>query len=195
MTRSRPPQSGQIDRSIANTLRSGTSHGAPSSSSARSVRQPRQCLLVVILFGWLNQAKGKRRFRSAHLEKPRRSGKSILAAGIGPHAAGRQRVRRRNVFRRYHRGASVSVGCPEPSAAAPSICAASSQTDAPALAGHQREGRQGTSHTLVRRGAGAVGGLRPRAAGTGCVRASPNQRRSARASRWKNQFVKGAACS
>ena len=39
MTRNLPPQFGQIDRSIANTLRSGTSHGAPSTSSAQSVQQ------------------------------------------------------------------------------------------------------------------------------------------------------------
>jgi hypothetical protein len=35
ITRSLPPQSGQMDRSIANPLRSGTSYGALSTSSAR----------------------------------------------------------------------------------------------------------------------------------------------------------------
>jgi phage terminase large subunit-like protein len=45
--------------------------------------QPWQCFLVVVLFGWLKKSNGKRRFRSAYFEIPRKNGKSILAAGIG----------------------------------------------------------------------------------------------------------------
>lgn len=45
--------------------------------------QPWQCFLVVVLFGWLRKANGKRRFRAAYFEIPRKNGKSILGAGIG----------------------------------------------------------------------------------------------------------------
>ncbi len=45
--------------------------------------QPWQSFLVVVLFGWLKRKNGKRRFRSAYFEIPRKNGKSILAAGIG----------------------------------------------------------------------------------------------------------------
>jgi len=42
-----------------------------------------QCFLVVVLFGWLRRKNGKRRFRTAYWEIPRKNGKSILAAGVG----------------------------------------------------------------------------------------------------------------
>lgn len=45
--------------------------------------QPWQCFLVVVLFGWLNKATGRRRFRMVYWEIPRKNGKSILAAAIG----------------------------------------------------------------------------------------------------------------
>ena len=45
--------------------------------------QPWQCFLIVVLFGWLNKATRKRRFRNVYWEIPRKNGKSILAAGIG----------------------------------------------------------------------------------------------------------------
>lgn len=45
--------------------------------------QPWQCFLVVVLFGWLRKKNGKRRFRVAYWEIPRKNGKSLLAAGIG----------------------------------------------------------------------------------------------------------------
>lgn len=44
--------------------------------------EPWQCFIVVVLFGWFRK-NGKRRFRAAYLEIPRKNGKSILAAGIG----------------------------------------------------------------------------------------------------------------
>lgn len=50
------------------------------------VLQPWQCFLVVVLFGWLRKygvKQGKRRFRAAYWEIPRKNGKSILAAAIG----------------------------------------------------------------------------------------------------------------
>lgn len=45
--------------------------------------EPWQCFLVVVLFGWVRKKDGKRRFRSAYWEIPRKNGKSILAAGVG----------------------------------------------------------------------------------------------------------------
>jgi phage terminase large subunit-like protein len=45
--------------------------------------QPWQCFLVVVLFGWIRKKNGRRRFRSAYWEIPRKNGKSLLAAGIG----------------------------------------------------------------------------------------------------------------
>jgi phage terminase large subunit-like protein len=45
--------------------------------------QPWQCFLVCVLFGWLRKDNGRRRFRAAYLEIPRKNGKSILAAAIG----------------------------------------------------------------------------------------------------------------
>ncbi len=47
------------------------------------VLEPWQCFLVCILFGWLRKESGKRRFRSAYWEIPRKNGKSLLAAAIG----------------------------------------------------------------------------------------------------------------
>jgi phage terminase large subunit-like protein len=38
--------------------------------------QPWQCFLVVVLFGWLKKSNGKRRFRSAYFEIPRKNGKA-----------------------------------------------------------------------------------------------------------------------
>lgn len=45
--------------------------------------QPWQCFLVVVLFGWIRKKNGRRRFRSAYWEIPRKNGKSLLAAGVG----------------------------------------------------------------------------------------------------------------
>lgn len=45
--------------------------------------QPWQCFLVMVLFGWVSKATGKRRFRMVYWEIPRKNGKSILAAAIG----------------------------------------------------------------------------------------------------------------
>ncbi len=42
-----------------------------------------QCFIVVVLFGWLRKSDGKRRFRVAYFEIPRKNGKSLLMAGIG----------------------------------------------------------------------------------------------------------------
>jgi len=47
------------------------------------VLQPWQIFLVVGLFAWLRKSNGKRRFRKAYWEIPRKNGKSILAAAIG----------------------------------------------------------------------------------------------------------------
>jgi phage terminase large subunit-like protein len=49
----------------------------------RVTLQPWQCFIVCVLFGWLKRSDGKRRFRTAYLEIPRKNGKSLLAAGIG----------------------------------------------------------------------------------------------------------------
>lgn len=46
-------------------------------------KSPWQCFLVVIGFGWLRKANGKRRFREFYWEIPRKNGKSLLAAAIG----------------------------------------------------------------------------------------------------------------
>lgn len=45
--------------------------------------EPWECFLVVVLFSWLRKDNGKRRFRVAYWEIPRKNGKSILAAAIG----------------------------------------------------------------------------------------------------------------
>lgn len=45
--------------------------------------EPWQCFLVCTLFGWVRKSNGKRRFRTAYWEIPRKNGKSLLAAGIG----------------------------------------------------------------------------------------------------------------
>lgn len=50
------------------------------------VLQPWQIFIIMVLFGWLRQTgnkKGKRRFRTAYIEVPRKNGKSLLAAAIG----------------------------------------------------------------------------------------------------------------
>jgi phage terminase large subunit-like protein len=47
------------------------------------ILQPWQCFLVVCLFGWLHRETGRRRFRIAYWEIPRKNGKSPLAAAIG----------------------------------------------------------------------------------------------------------------
>lgn len=47
------------------------------------VLQPWQCFLVSTLFGWVRKQSGKRRFRAAYWEIPRKNGKSILAAAVG----------------------------------------------------------------------------------------------------------------
>jgi len=48
--------------------------------------EPWQCFLIVVMFGWVIKSgtkRGKRRFRTAYWEIPRKNGKSIIAAGIG----------------------------------------------------------------------------------------------------------------
>jgi phage terminase large subunit-like protein len=47
------------------------------------VLQPWQQFIVASLFGWVHKHTGLRRFREAYCEIPRKSGKSLLAAGIG----------------------------------------------------------------------------------------------------------------
>lgn len=42
-----------------------------------------QCFAVCNLFGWVNRETGRRRFRKAYVEVPRKNGKSALAAAIG----------------------------------------------------------------------------------------------------------------
>lgn len=42
-----------------------------------------QCFVLCVLFGWLRKKDGRRRFRRAYLEIPRKNGKSIIAAAIG----------------------------------------------------------------------------------------------------------------
>lgn len=57
--------------------------GKWASKSEKIKLQPWQCFLIVTLFGWLKRKNGKRRFRKAYFEIPRKNGKSIIAAGIG----------------------------------------------------------------------------------------------------------------
>lgn len=45
--------------------------------------EPWQSFIVCNIFGWLNAETGKRRFRDAYAEIPRKNGKSFLAAAIG----------------------------------------------------------------------------------------------------------------
>lgn len=45
--------------------------------------EPWQCFIVCNIYGWLNRETGKRRFRDAYAEIPRKNGKSFLAAAIG----------------------------------------------------------------------------------------------------------------
>ena len=45
--------------------------------------EPWQCFILCSIFGWIQKADGKRRFRRAEVRVPRKNGKSILAAGIG----------------------------------------------------------------------------------------------------------------
>jgi phage terminase large subunit-like protein len=45
--------------------------------------EPWQVFIVVSIFGWRNQATGRRRCREAYLEIPRKNAKSTLAAAIG----------------------------------------------------------------------------------------------------------------
>lgn len=45
--------------------------------------QPWQIFILTSIFGWVRKRDGRRRFREAYLEIPRKNGKSILAAGIG----------------------------------------------------------------------------------------------------------------
>lgn len=47
------------------------------------VLEPWQCFILCCLFGWLKKKNGRRRFREAYLEIPRKNGKSMLAAIIG----------------------------------------------------------------------------------------------------------------
>ena len=45
--------------------------------------EPWQCWIVCMLFGWIDRETGRRRFRRAYLELPRKNGKTILGAAIG----------------------------------------------------------------------------------------------------------------
>jgi phage terminase large subunit-like protein len=45
--------------------------------------QPWQVWILASIFGWLRKRDGRRRFREAYLEVPRKNGKSFLSAGIG----------------------------------------------------------------------------------------------------------------
>lgn len=45
--------------------------------------EPWQCFLIVVLFGWLRKATGRRRFRRAYWEIARKNGKSLIGAAIG----------------------------------------------------------------------------------------------------------------
>jgi phage terminase large subunit-like protein len=42
-----------------------------------------QCFLLTTIFGWVHKDTGKRRFRKAMIVVPRKSGKSVIGAGIG----------------------------------------------------------------------------------------------------------------
>jgi phage terminase large subunit-like protein len=44
---------------------------------------PWQCFILCVVFGWLRVDNGKRRFRTAYNEFPRKQGKSTLTSGIG----------------------------------------------------------------------------------------------------------------
>jgi phage terminase large subunit-like protein len=46
------------------------------------ILEPWQCFIITTLFGWVWKATGKRRFRKAHIEVPRGSGKSFIVSGI-----------------------------------------------------------------------------------------------------------------
>lgn len=45
--------------------------------------QPWQVFIIASIFGWVNKSNGRRRYREAYIEVPRKNGKSVLAAGIG----------------------------------------------------------------------------------------------------------------
>lgn len=45
--------------------------------------EPWQCFILCCVFGWVRKEDGKRRFRIAYVEVPRKNGKSHLAAAIG----------------------------------------------------------------------------------------------------------------
>lgn len=45
--------------------------------------EPWQLFIVCCLFGWKHKKTGRRRFREAYIEVPRKNGKSVIAAGIG----------------------------------------------------------------------------------------------------------------
>jgi phage terminase large subunit-like protein len=47
------------------------------------ILQPWQCFIVTTIFGWVSRETGKRRFRTALIVIPARSGKSTLCAAIG----------------------------------------------------------------------------------------------------------------
>lgn len=42
-----------------------------------------QCFVLCVLFGWVDAETGKRRFRTAYIEVPRKNAKSTLSSGIG----------------------------------------------------------------------------------------------------------------
>lgn len=45
--------------------------------------EPWQCFILCVVFGWLNRKTGKRRFRTAYIEVPRKNAKSTLTSGVG----------------------------------------------------------------------------------------------------------------
>jgi phage terminase large subunit-like protein len=56
----------------------------PLNPDANRIRlEPWQCFVLCSIFGWVDKATGKRRFRRASIYVPRKNGKSIFGAGIG----------------------------------------------------------------------------------------------------------------
>jgi len=45
--------------------------------------EPWQCFGIAVTFGWVRKKNGLRRFRESYWEVPRKSGKSLIAAGVG----------------------------------------------------------------------------------------------------------------
>lgn len=47
------------------------------------ILEPWQCFILCVVFGWLRKDNGKRRYRTAYVEVPRKNAKSTLTSGIG----------------------------------------------------------------------------------------------------------------